>query len=640
MTEPTSIRLSHLTGFCAPGAIVRTADMLMVPMDARYWTKNGQPKGQPIKRIKRLQVALGIGDKPLHFPPTGQVDKSGRIIGDTLPAVRFPSWMRCEKCGRLYRRPWGHPSDAEMHCSHPDCPGKFRLVQVPWALVHPNGYLDDIPWHWLAHRNQKKREQEQCKDQDSLIWKGNRLRCDACGASNKLSAGDLIGQKFFSGLRWMRQQPWLRESVPVLELEQILPVAREVGDVRIYAAKSVRGLVIPPESRIIDASPRVVLESIPAELDMLRTLRARNTKNFTRKLANLSRQLRFPPEALAAALNEIDSFRDVGDSFSGDLLGEEFEALTTPIPDLREEEDFITDHLTSQWRELVNASSWSGRVNQIFGLVDQVVAVRRLREIVVFKGFMRPVAGPDDDCKLVPPDIVGRQHWLPGLELFGEGIFLTLREAIIGSWERDEAVIRRCHTTARRLGSHREEDLPRYMLLHTLAHLMIRQIEFDGGYPAASLKERLYARRATNQNTAMAGILVYTAVPDVAGSLGGLVELARPERLLAILERAFTHAEWCALDPICSEHDGQGPNLLNRAACHACTLLPEPSCQISEAFDYLVPANTLLDRVLIKGAVPTGEAPRNPTAVGLGGLRGEECPSEANAILNCRGSTS
>jgi hypothetical protein len=222
------------------------------------------------------------------------------------------------------------------------------------------------------------------------------------------------------------------------------------------------------------------------------------------------------------------------------------------------------------------------------------------------------VADSNEDCQLVPPDIVGRQNWLPSLELFGEGIFISLREEIIKAWEQNEAVIRRCHTAALRLGDHQERNLPRYILLHTLSHLIIRQVEYDSGYPAASLKERLYARRATGQDSAMAGILVYTAVPDVAGSLGGLVELARPERLLAILERAFTHAEWCALDPICAEHDGQGPRLLNRAACHACTLLPEPSCELSEASDSFVPANTLLDRAMIKGAATGKDTPGIP----------------------------
>ena len=90
----------------------------------------------------------------------------------------------------------------------------------------------------------------------------------------------------------------------------------------------------------------------------------------------------------------------------------------------------------------------------------------------------------------------------------------------------------------------------------------------------------------------MAGILIYVAVPDIVGSLGGIVELAEPRRFLALAAAAIARSKWCSLDPVCSEHEGQGLHLLNRAACHACLLVPEPSC------DY---KNTLLDRVFVKG---------------------------------------
>lgn len=90
----------------------------------------------------------------------------------------------------------------------------------------------------------------------------------------------------------------------------------------------------------------------------------------------------------------------------------------------------------------------------------------------------------------------------------------------------------------------------------------------------------------------MAGILIYVAVPDVVGSLGGLSEQAKPQRLLNLLSRLFDHAEWCSLDPVCAEHEGQGPGLLNMAACHACALIPEPCCAYG---------NVLLDRLFVRG---------------------------------------
>ena len=90
----------------------------------------------------------------------------------------------------------------------------------------------------------------------------------------------------------------------------------------------------------------------------------------------------------------------------------------------------------------------------------------------------------------------------------------------------------------------------------------------------------------------MSGVLIYTAVADIAGSLGGIIESAEPNSLISLLDGVFKHAQWCSLDPVCSEHEGQGPGWLNRAACHACALIPEPSCDFNNVF---------LDRVFIKG---------------------------------------
>lgn len=85
---------------------------------------------------------------------------------------------------------------------------------------------------------------------------------------------------------------------------------------------------------------------------------------------------------------------------------------------------------------------------------------------------------------------------------------------------------------------------------------------------------------------------LYVAVPDVAGSLGGLAELAEPQRFLGLISSVVDHAKWCSIDPVCAEHEGQGPHLLNRAACHACSLVPETSCCYG---------NVLLDRAFVIG---------------------------------------
>jgi hypothetical protein len=132
---------------------------------------------------------------------------------------------------------------------------------------------------------------------------------------------------------------------------------------------------------------------------------------------------------------------------------------------------------------------------------------------------------------------------------------------------------------------------PRFLLIHTLAHVLINQWSLDCGYPAASLRERLYV------SDRMAGLLIYTATSDSAGSLGGIISQAEPGRLDETLLQGLGRASWCSGDPLCIESDSTGVDGLNLAACHACTLLPEVSCE---------EMNLFLDRGFLVG-LPTDQ---------------------------------
>ena len=117
----------------------------------------------------------------------------------------------------------------------------------------------------------------------------------------------------------------------------------------------------------------------------------------------------------------------------------------------------------------------------------------------------------------------------------------------------------------------------RYVLLHTLAHLLIRELALECGYNAASIRERVYAE--TEGGKAQAGILIYTAAADSDGTLGGLVELGKPDNLGRLLRQSLDRARICASDPLCAEHDPSKDQSLHGAACHACSFVSETSCE-------------------------------------------------------------
>lgn len=117
-----------------------------------------------------------------------------------------------------------------------------------------------------------------------------------------------------------------------------------------------------------------------------------------------------------------------------------------------------------------------------------------------------------------------------------------------------------------------QNQRPRLVLLHTLAHLLTRQMALESGYPSASLRERIYS----DEN--MAGMRINTSSPDSDGSLGGLVRQASsPDRFDGLLLSATELARICSSDPLCREHDPSRTERLNGAACHACDMASETS---------------------------------------------------------------
>jgi hypothetical protein len=80
------------------------------------------------------------------------------------------------------------------------------------------------------------------------------------------------------------------------------------------------------------------------------------------------------------------------------------------------------------------------------------------------------------------------------------------------------------------------------------------------------------------------------AAADSDGTLGGLVELGKPENLGRLIEQALNRSMVCSSDPLCSEHNPSEDRSLHAASCHACTFVAETSCERG---------NRYLDRALL-----------------------------------------
>ena len=597
--QVSPIRLSHLTSYSGVGAVIRNVnDQLMVITDIRYWNdRYGNTTAVLLKHVERIKVVLQIS-KDLRSPPVAKELPNDQFGEGLIPGVLFPRTAVCRSCGALHNNPWRHIENKgtiDVYCKQ--CESRHSMQQTTWCVISDEGYLDEVPWHYLCHKgspNNCCREDYDANYLRLIISDDGRpiVKCNRCGANARYRKAELASVR--------RIQPWLKDQ-PNHD-KALSARVLEINDPLVYQPINESGLVIPPESRMNADTPQNRLLGATRQLQEINDICRPLLKKG--RMKRLATECRCSLEDVEAALNAIDVPAPNEVQFEsltqGQLLDAEYKALLTPL-DFKDSEDFVARHKTDEWKRL--RCDLDESEQPLVDLVDNLVVVERLREIQVFRGFSRGANGHDDDGSsssqdIIPPDITGEVDWMPAVELYGEGVFFTIDETWLSDWESRYALKKRAEEFSARYESsldvptfyHLEGVTPRFILLHTLAHLIIRELEVTAGYPAASLNERIYVSSSYSE---MAGILIYTAVADVAGSLGGIVESCEPKAFLSILSGVFNHAQWCSLDPVCSEHAGQGPSLLNRAACHACALVPDTSCKYKNVF---------LDRSFIKGS--------------------------------------
>jgi hypothetical protein len=231
--------------------------------------------------------------------------------------------------------------------------------------------------------------------------------------------------------------------------------------------------------------------------------------------------------------------------------------------------------------------------------IEAVIQLHRLREVLALIGFTRLEAAMPDINGEYESDVERAQiaiepAWFPAVENRGEGIFLQLRADGVRRWLQRPDVQQRLDGLASGHKRWMEDRKSKrlfpggpYVLLHTLSHLMIQSLSMRCGYPASSIRERIYA----DSQAERFGILLYTASPDADGTLGGLVQQAR--HVEVHLAQALRVAAFCSNDPICAHHapgTAMEGRWLHGAACHGCALVAEPSCEMR---------NDYLDRALV-----------------------------------------
>jgi hypothetical protein len=410
----------------------------------------------------------------------------------------------------------------------------------------------------------------------------------SCGSSRTLGGafnkGSLNSIKKCGGYR-----PWLGEvDQKTKACGNELHVAQR-GASNVYFPEIRSSIYIPQSDKSVN---RKIVEILDRHWERL--TRNRVNGELNKDLFEIvAEDFQVDSEELLHAANQrlekvLDSSIDTSDDDSEEMYRRvEYDAILKELGG--ENQDF---YVTKK-----NITEYSTEIQRYFKCIGLLHKLRETRALV---GFTR---WKSEDGKTLSEKrselSLGGLDWLPAIIIRGEGIFFELDSESLEQWlTGNSAVNRRIDLLLRNLRNVRQERglseqtiNPKFILLHTLAHLLINQLSFESGYGSSSLRERIYCDHEYH-DMKMNGILIYTASGDSEGSLGGLVRQGLPRNLEDIITNAINSARWCSSDPVCMESKGQGPDSCNLAACHSCTLLPETSCEMG---------NRMLDRALITG---------------------------------------
>ncbi|WP_048152478.1 DUF1998 domain-containing protein [Methanolacinia paynteri] len=586
------LRRSMVVMTHAPGAIVDFradgAPVSGVVAGLEEWDRNFPPYGltNPQKISEpRLEKRLGVGG--FRLPPVvdeGYRDESGRPDGRRLVAVRFPKWLQCPECERIAPFwKWNNdPGRAYRYC--PNCSSgrkKVFVIPVRFIMACESGHIQDFPWHrWVGHK-------------DSCSWNKNHHRgflklhyerpglaglyvsCPECGASRSMD-GIFNPDTMMGVTNCYGKRPWL--SGPDQNCTK-QPITLQRGASNLYFPVLESALSIPPWTDRLQSALGIYWSSIVGTEDP--SERALYIRILARKdLKQVLGEFHMTPEELADQIEErLSRYSEDTDP---DIRQEEYRQLTSGTNTSREDDREF---------EMRNINI----PNSLSSYFSHIVRVVRLREVRALRGFTRinPPGGSDD--QVISPIFSEDLHWLPAIEVRGEGIFLEFEKKALLKWEKNRDNIERADKVnnpwlqewRKRYGAESNPPAkitPRYLLVHTFAHALMRQLTLDCGYSSASLRERLYISEG---KTGMAGVLIYTATSDSDGTLGGLQRQGTPGRIEDAVRSAIQSMEWCSSDPLCihnQELSDASENHFNLAACHACCLAPETSCETYNRF--------------------------------------------------------
>ena len=592
------LRQSQLVGVFGPGAMVDLPTRSVIVGGLERWEMRDGAAWKPIEEPRlttTLEVLLqqrGVLPHGSHLalrtppgPPPGRVR-----LPPGVQATIFPTWFVSDEVSEFRlddklargRRliPWSRLDAKGGRRRHRDDANKaIPVTPIRFVGACEKGHIQDINWPGVVHGDAPNCGGDLWLEEQGTSGDPRDVTV-ACTCGRSVSLVQISAPKRLGGCAG--RQPWLEDDASETCSNDLRLLIRTATNT--YFSQVATVISMPQAD---DTLSRLVQN----HLSDLREAESIVEIRTLRKVGHLKASFEgYSDEDVFAALQQVVQNASIDGAVPVKVA--EFDRLASGDATIGQN---APDSLL--FAETLPKARWRRSDTPAHDVIEAVVAVHRLREVSCLYGFTRFEAAPtmadgelEDIGLAVDGAPISRSaDWLPAVEQFGEGVFLKFDTAFVGEWMKRNAVSQagdawlKAHDGAWRgkLADRPPAPGTGYVLLHSLAHALMLEIALYCGYPASSLKERVYAMSAPKGGApARCGLLIYTASAGAQGSLGGLAAMS--DRIIMLLDRVLDRMRVCSNDPVCADHrpgaDRDARALLG-AACHGCLLIAETSCE-------------------------------------------------------------
>jgi len=499
-----AVRCSQFITTYGPGAILEGhAGPCLIPVLGRA---NVFVRDRSMQRFEisdnRLSATLLQQARIVRLPSHAELHLAE--LHNAYETLAFPVWALCPIHQVLYNK-YSRPADNRACPKCAPFPQTANQQNEIWMAVRKQairfvmaclqGHLDDVPWDTIIAHTKAS-----CQP-PYLLWQGSgsalrksTIVCPDCGGSMNLGVA--------YGREWRCSGRYPERGDTRVDCEASAKMVQR-GAANLYMPELHTSLTIPP-----------------ANAQLYRILQSASIRLFLDSEAALTRDVLLPYMKKMASKGRISEniVRELECFSESDVNEVIHQIVTEELPQdnraLRHQEFAALRTIARHGASALRANTPGGpaqfevvrpRVHEYIGPGGhrlRVTPVSRLRVVMVQTGYRRldPLQG--NLVSIKHSDEHDESSWYPGIELFGEGIYIDLAPSAPAdqahfaleyarnwqvAWQDPAAYHQRIQQPEERDSLH-----PVFVWWHTFAHRVINALSIDSGYSSAAVRERVF----------------------------------------------------------------------------------------------------------------------------------------------------